>query len=126
MYHVEISNNEGYIFNVRANESTFTIDAKGKGITPPDTLLASIGSCIGVYLRKYTEGTKIPLNNVNISVSADFTKERPVRFQDINVKISINDSNLGETQKNALLAFIRNCPVHNTLKNNPNVEISIV
>lgn len=51
MYHVDIENNADSSFTVKSRDYEFIIDTKGKGITPPDTLLASIGSCIGVYSR---------------------------------------------------------------------------
>ena len=54
MYHVDIANAGDYSFSVKSKDYEFIVDVKGKGISPPDTLLASIGTCIGVYLRKYT------------------------------------------------------------------------
>lgn len=45
MYRVEISNKEGYRFNIKSKDYEFKIDVNGSGITPPDTLLASLGSC---------------------------------------------------------------------------------
>lgn len=126
MYKVEITNKSNYLFNVKSKDYEFAIDVKGKGITPPDTLLASIGSCLGVYLRKYAEGTKLALKDFNITVQADFCEEKPMRFKDISVTIDLNNLKLDETKMNALLHFIKNCPVHNTLEIKPNVEVKII
>ncbi|MBU1090571.1 MAG: OsmC family protein [Candidatus Omnitrophica bacterium] len=56
MYHVDIVNTGEYAFKVKAKDYEFVMDPRGKGVTPPDALLASLGTCIGVYLRKYAEG----------------------------------------------------------------------
>lgn len=125
MYHVDVVNNGSSVFNVRSNDAEITIDTKGKGITPPDTLLASVGSCLGVYIRKYAEGAKIPLNSFTIAVDADFVKEGPLCFKEIRVAIDLKDAAIDERRKRALLEFIKNCPVHNTLKMNPVVNIEI-
>lgn len=124
MYRVDIESGGGYLFNVKSKDYSFSIGTEGKGITPPDALLASLGSCIGVYIRKYAEGTKLDIGEFSIKVEAEFAKEKPVAFRTINVSV-VFKKQLGEDRKRALLAFIRNCPVHNTLKLNPAVEIEL-
>ena len=52
MYHVDMTNTGDYFFKVKSKDYEFSVDIKGKGITPPDALLASLGSCVGVYVRK--------------------------------------------------------------------------
>ena len=71
MYHVDVSNKEGYIFDVMAKQYEFKVDMNGaQGITPPDTLLASLGTCIGVYVRKYADGGKLDIPSFTVSVDA--------------------------------------------------------
>lgn len=123
MYHVDIANAGDYSFKVKSKDYEFLVDPKGKGITPPDALLASLGTCIGVYLRKYAEGAKLALPEFNISVDADFSKEGLVCFKKIEVKIDLKGAQLDEHRIEAMNRFIKNCPVHNTLKQNPEVEI---
>ena len=125
MYHVDVTNSGDSKFNVRSVNGEFTVDTKGGGMTPPDTLLASIGSCIGVYVRKYCEGSKLPVTGFAIAVDADFTKEPPYRFKDIKVSIDLKGAIIDDRRKKALLEFIKNCPVHNTLKNDPAFTINI-
>lgn len=125
MYHVDIANTGDYAFNVKSEDYEFVVDTKGKGVTPPDVLLASIGTCIGVYLRKYAQGTKLSLPEFNIKVEADFSKDPPVCFRKINVSVDLKGVQLDERRRQAVLEFVKNCPVHNTIKNNPEVEIKI-
>jgi uncharacterized OsmC-like protein len=125
MYRVEIASNGGSLFNVKSKDYNFAIDTEGNGISPPAALLASLGSCIGVYIRKYCDGAGLVLGYFKISVEADFSKELPLSFKTINVLIDLEDAKLDERRKHALLEFIKNCPVHNTLKASPDVQLVI-
>ena len=125
MYRVDITNMGDYSFKVKSKDYEFLVDTKGKGVTPPDALLASLGTCVGVYVRKYAEGAKLTLPEFNISVDADFSKETPVCFRKINVNVDLKGTQLDDRRIKTLHEFIKNCPVHNTIKNNPEVEIKI-
>ena len=125
MYKAEISNNGDSVFNVKSKDYEFSVDTKGKGITPPDALLASLGSCMGVYIRKYAEGAKLDIGNFKITVEADLGADKPYRFQNIKATINLGGAILDDRRKSALLEFIKNCPVHNTLKTVPNIEVAI-
>lgn len=125
MYKVEIANLGDSVFNVKSKDYEFNVDTKGNGITPPDALLASLGSCMGVYVRKYAEGAKLNIGNFKISVEADFDSEKPYRFKNIKANITFDGAVLDDRRKAALLEFIKNCPVHNTMKASPNIEVSI-
>lgn len=126
MYRVEITSNPDSSFQVKSADYEFVIGTKGKGITPPDTLLASLGSCIGVYIRKYCSGSKSAIDNFIITVEAEIPKEPPFVFRDINVSLDLKGTQLDEQKKQALLAFIKNCPIHNTLKANPVINVKIL
>jgi len=125
MYHVDIRNTGEYVFNVKSKDYELVIDTKGKGITPPDALLASLGSCIGVYLRKYAEGTNFDLPEFSIRVEGELSKESPVCFRKIDITIDLKGTACDERRLKSIHEFVKNCPVHNTLKNDPEVEIKI-
>jgi uncharacterized OsmC-like protein len=126
MYKVSLRHNKDNTFLVRSGSYEFTIDSKGQsGITPPDTLLASLASCIGVYIHKYSEGAKLGLEDFEISAKAEFSKEAPLSFKEIKVEIDLKGVILDERRSNSLLAFIRNCPVHNTIEGSPKIEMSL-
>jgi len=110
----------------RSKDYEFIVDTKGKGMTPPDTLLTSLGSCVGVYINKYIEGAKLPISGFKVKVDADFSKEKPVRFETINVSIELKGPKLDDKRKEALLSFIKNCPVGNTLNGKPNIEVELM
>ena len=79
MYRVEVNHAKDLSFSVKSGNHEFIIDAKGAdGISPPDALLASVGSCLGVYIRKYAQGVKIALENFSMTFESEFTKETPI------------------------------------------------
>jgi uncharacterized OsmC-like protein len=125
MYKVEVASENDYRFIVKSKDAQIVVDLKGSGMTPPDTLLASLGSCVGVYLRKYAEGAKLALGKFTIVVESDLGKEAPYCFRQINVGIDLKDVSLDEKRRRSILDFINNCPIHNTLKNNPSIDIRI-
>ena len=126
MYAVDIINSGGYCFKVHSKEYEFSIDMKGaQGVTPPDALLASLGSCIGVYIRKYIEGAGLSLPEFKVSVDAEFDKAGAPSFKKINVNVELKGINLDARRIQAMLEFVKKCPVHNTLKDNPEVQIKI-
>ncbi len=126
MYSAEIHNTGGSKFTVKTRDCEFTIDTRGGGCTPPDTLLASLASCVGVYLRKYAEGSKIVLPEFIVKAEGELSRESPVSFKLINVSIDLKGVQIDERRKKALLSFVENCPVHNTLKHNPEVRINLI
>ncbi|MDD5561067.1 MAG: OsmC family protein [Candidatus Omnitrophica bacterium] len=126
MYKVEVVHKQDLAFSVKSGESEFLVDAKGNGLTPLHALLAGLGSCVGVYIRKYAEGSKLNLENFEVNVSAELSKESPLSFRQISVGIDLKSSLADERRQKALLEFIKNCPVHNTLKINPLIEFKLI
>ncbi|MDD5432872.1 MAG: OsmC family protein [Candidatus Omnitrophica bacterium] len=126
MYQVEVIHVKDLAFEVKSGEESFVIDAKGKGLTPLDALLSGLGSCVGVYIRKYAESSNLGLEKFKVSVEAELTKESPFMFKIISVSVDLNGVGLDERRKNALSEFIKNCPVHNTLKGNPQIQVKIL
>jgi len=127
MYKVVVTNERLTEFRVKTANYEFMIDSEGeKGITPPDTLLASLGACIGVYIRKYAKNTSLDIRNFEITLEAELNAEKPASFRKINAKISFAGLRLDEMRKRSIIAFIRNCPVHNTLHNSPEITTEIL
>jgi len=126
MYSVEVNNITGYLFKAKSKDYEFDIDVKGKGISPPDVLLASLGSCIGVYTRKYLEGAKLEPTGFQIKIKGELCQESPVRFKEIEISIFLKGIDLDERRKHALLEFVRNCPIHNTLEYKPMINIGLI
>jgi putative redox protein len=126
MYQVTITHKDDQRFVVSSKDYEFMIDTKGGGVTPPDALLASLGSCLGVYIRKYAESARLELNGFTMYVKAELTKEPPVRFASIDTVVDFKGAPLDERRKQSLMEFIRKCPVHNTIEGSPRVDVTFL
>jgi len=126
MYSVEVTNGPGSTLIAKSKDAEIQIGLDGKSITPPDCLLASLGACVGVYIRKYVQGAKLPLENFSIKVSGQFPQEPPACFREINIDIDLKAAALDERRRKALAEFIKNCPVHNSLEAKPLIRMQIL
>lgn len=124
MYSVEITNRGGSKFTAKTANYEFNIDTKGESCAPPDALLAGLGSCIGVYIRKYAEGTKMDIPEFTVRAEGDL-QGKPLSFKVINVYVDLKGADIDERRREALMAFIKNCPVHNTLKLGPEINVKL-
>lgn len=125
MYHVDVSCKEDNVFDVTSGEAKMTIDFSEKNFGPLPTLLASLGSCVGVYLRRYADNMKLPIKEFSVSVEADLVKEQPMGFRKISVAIDLKGARLDETKMTGLMRFVQNCPVHNTLHGSPEINFEL-
>jgi len=94
-----------------------------EGMNPLEIFLVSLAACAGVYARSYCKNAQIDTKDLKISVTSELSQDNPRRFKDIQVKIILGQD-IGERAK-ALLSFVRNCPVHNTLAGKPEVNFTI-
>ncbi len=94
-----------------------------EGMNPLEVFLAALASCAGFYAKNYCQNSGIETKDLEITVSSSLASDKPMRFQDIKVKISLGD-NIAD-RKDPLLAFVKNCPVHNTIKSNPVIQFII-
>ena len=94
-----------------------------KGPNPLEIFLTSVGGCVGVYAKRYLKRHDISFNKLNILVSANLSKDPPMRLADIDVKID-TDADLGDKTE-VFERFVRGCPVHNTLLHTKEVNIAL-
>ena len=126
---VKIKYDEGVRFISQCRTHQFNMDQprdKGgsdSGMNPSEVFLASLGGCIALYASKYCKDTGIDPAGLAVEVDAELSRERPYRFENIKVKISLNQE-LGK-RRDAFLRFVANCPIHNTIAGHPNIDIGI-
>ena len=112
-----------------AGQHQFIIDQpkeKGgsdSGMNPLEVFLSALASCIAVYTKRYCQSAKIDFSKLAVSVESELSQDKPVRFKDIKVSIDLG-YDIGD-KKESLLRFVRNCPIHNTISNKPEVEIGL-
>jgi len=94
-----------------------------EGMNPLEVFLASLGACIGFYAKNYCKNANIDTAGLQVKVNSQLSQDSPKSFKEIQVKIELS-KDIGN-RKDALLSFVKNCPVHNTLNSSPKVDLSI-
>ncbi len=91
--------------------------------TPPELFVASLGSCVGIYVESYLRTANLNGEGLSIDIDWDFGPDKR-NIDKIHMSISVPNAQLGK-RKNAVLAAAGKCLLHNTLKQYPNVKISV-
>ncbi|MBU1044639.1 MAG: OsmC family protein [Candidatus Omnitrophica bacterium] len=95
-----------------------------QGATPPQLFLVSLASCVGVYIASYCNNVGINTAGMQIKISAE-KAHNPDRLDKIKVDVKMPNAELGK-RKSAVLAVAKKCLIHNTIHNNPAVDIDII
>jgi putative redox protein len=90
------------------------------GMTPPEFLLVSLGTCAGFYAAQYLKTRSLPAEGLRIKVTADKAAQpaRLARFQ-----IEVTAPGLEPQHQAGILRAVRSCLIHNTLLNTPAIDI---
>ena len=123
MYHVDVFCKEDSVFDVKAGMASITIDLSEKNLSPLHALLGAYGSCVGVFVRKYADSMKLPIKEFSVCVESDLVKENPMGFRYISVSVDLKGVKLDDIKREGLMRFIGNCPVGNTLRGNPEINV---
>ena len=94
-----------------------------RGMTPPELLLAALGSCAAYYAVEYMNARGFPLDEFSICVRAEKGR-RPVRLSDICIGAEVPAGFPSEKYEDLTWA-IENCLLHRTLMNPPRVRIRV-
>ena len=93
------------------------------GPTPPELLVASLGTCVGVYALFYCE--KHGISTEGLVVHADWEKaQRPARVGKIAVTIEL-PAGIAPEHHTAFMRTMEQCLVHNTLHQPPQITIEL-
>src|SRR5689334_15115817 len=92
------------------------------GPTPPELLLASLGSCAGHYAVEYLRARSLPPIGLEIRVSAAKGADPP-RLASFIVEVIL--PGIDERHRQGLLRAVKTCLIHNTLQTNPSMELEV-
>jgi uncharacterized OsmC-like protein len=117
-------------FSIQSGSHTIVCDqpeengGQDSGMTPPELLLASLGSCAAFYAVQYLKTRNLANNGVEVSVTAEKLKS-PARLGNFHIRVGYPVL-LTEEQKTALMRSIHHCLIHNTLLSPPEIAIELV
>jgi uncharacterized OsmC-like protein len=94
------------------------------GMTPPELLLASLGSCAAFYAVQYLKTRNFAESGVEVSVTAAKLKS-PARLGNFQIRVACPVS-LTEEQTEGLTRSVHHCLIHNTLLSPPEIKIEFV
>ena len=116
-------------FAIRARSHTIVCDQPAEnggqddGMTPPELLLASLGSCAAFYAVHYLRTRNLEGRGVEVSVTADKLKQ-PARLGNFGVRV-VCPLALTEDQTEGLMRSVHHCLIHNTLLAPPEITIKL-
>jgi putative redox protein len=126
---VRVSQLEGVKFAVQARSHTILCDQPTEnhgtdaGTTPPEFLLASLGSCVAFYAAEYLRTRNLAESGVEVSANAEKLLN-PARLGNFRIRVE-TPVPLSTEQNEAMMRSVHHCLVHNTLLSEPEIKIDI-
>ena len=117
-------------FEIRARghvvASDQPVDAGGfdEGMTPPEFLLAALGSCAGYYAAQYLRKQKLASEGTRVRVACEKVKSPVPRMTNFVVEVD-SPVELTEKQRAGLDEAVEHCLVQNTLLHPPKISLKI-
>ena len=93
------------------------------GMTPPELMLASLGSCAAFYAVQYLKTRNLAETCVEVTVTAEKLRQ-PARVGNFRVQV-VCPVSLTEEQTEGLMRSVHHCLVHNTLLTPPEIKIEL-
>ena len=93
------------------------------GMTPPELMLASLGSCAAFYAVQYLKARNLAESGVEVSVNADKLM-RPARLGNFRIHVTCPVA-LTEEQAEGMMRSVHHCLIHQTLLSPPDVKIEL-
>jgi uncharacterized OsmC-like protein len=92
------------------------------GMTPPELLLASLGTCAGYYAVEYLRSRGLPAGDLQIHVIAEKALQ-PARLGSF--RIEVQTPELEPRHQEGIMRAVKACLIHNTLLHAPAIEIAL-
>jgi putative redox protein len=116
-------------FEIRARSHTIISDQPAsnggfdEGMTPPELLLAALGSCAAYYAAEYLNRRHIASRGTRVRVTAEKAKN-PARMEDFRVEVE-TPATLSKEDREGVIAALHRCLIHNTLLHSPRIELVV-
>jgi uncharacterized OsmC-like protein len=89
------------------------------GMTPPEFLLASLGTCAGFYAAQYLKNHGLSQDGLEVAVHAD-KAPAPARLGSF--RVEVYSPGLGPEHEAGILRAVNACLIKNTLAHPPAIE----
>ena len=92
------------------------------GMSPPEFLLASLGTCAGYYAAQYLRARSLPVDGLSVHVSAE-KGTQPARLASFRIEVTAPVTD--ERHREGVLRAVRSCLIHNTLLHAPAIDVAV-
>jgi uncharacterized OsmC-like protein len=93
------------------------------GMTPPELMLGSLGSCAAYYAGEYLRVRNLPATGLTVTVAAK-KAQKPARLTEFRIGLSVPGLD-DPRHREGILRAAKNCLIHNTLLHAPTIEIKL-
>ena len=113
-------------FEIKVREHTIVSDQPrenggfDEGMTPPELLLASLGSCAAYYAADYLRRNNLATEGTRVQVVAQ-KAQNPARVDDFRIELEV-PVELSEEHQRGVEDAVHRCLIHNTLLHPPRIE----
>jgi putative redox protein len=127
---ISITRREGKAFEIRVRGHALTIDMSkeeggaDEGMNPVELLASSLGACIAIMTQTYCDNHGYTDGEVSASLTIEIADE-PKRVGTVVIDLEL-PNDFPEEKKSAIKRIAELCPVHETLKQMPTVDLEIV
>jgi uncharacterized OsmC-like protein len=129
MMEVKITHLDHVKFAIQSRSHSIVCDqpaengGEDSGMTPPELLLVSLGSCAAFYAVQYLKTRNLAESGVEVSVTAEKLKS-PARLGSFQIHVTCPVS-FTEEQTEGLMRSVHHCLIHNTLLSPPEIAIEL-
>ena len=126
---VKVTHLDQVKFSIQSRSHTILCDQPAEnggedtGMTPPELLLASLGSCAAFYAVQYLKTRNLAESGVAVSVTAEKLKQ-PARLGNFRIHV-VYPVPLTEEQTEGLMRSVHHCLIHNTLLSPSEIKIEL-
>src|SRR5215470_16840060 len=116
-------------FEIKARQHTIVSDQPAENggfdedMTPPELLLASLGSCAAFYAARYLRKHHLAAEGTLVRVTADKAKD-PARLDNFRVVFEL-PCELSQKDREGIEDSVHHCLIHNTLLHAPKINVEI-
>lgn len=116
-------------FNIQSRSHSILCDqpvengGEDAAMTPPELMLASLGSCAAFDAAQYLKTRNLADSGVEVSVTAEKLKG-PARLGNFKIRVEC-PVNLDELHTEGLMRSVKHCLIHNTLLAPPAIDIEL-
>ena len=126
---ITVTRKSGMEFSIRVRNHEVTVDmsehdgGRDAGPSPVELLASSLGACIAMMVQTYCDRHGYTDGDVGVSLTLELA-DAPKRIGAIVVDVELPEG-IPDDRKEAIRRMAERCPVHETLKDPPRIEMEI-